>query len=226
MFKKLAILAALLAVSPAEAAVPPCWPNLNAGITLTIKPATTTEPVAVGDIIYAASSVGLIWGYACVSNGIWYHNVAGGQWSSFPASWAAIADTMIRGTDADRVAAWNKYATVDPIDPLLQPDVVAIKKLLPTPPPIIPPPPPVVEYWIVATFAANLDRPAYPVVAGVRKTTSNGRALVGSVCNCTVKFVETSTYCGVNGRLDQVAICKIGINPALPPPTPLPVTPP
>lgn len=63
--------------------------------------------------------------------------------------------------------------------------------------------------WIVAPNASYATRPAYPFAEGVRGTTANGRATVGSVCNCSVRSVEGSrVYCAVNGRTDQVSLCR------------------
>lgn len=67
-------------------------------------------------------------------------------------------------------------------------------------------PPPV---WLVATMPAGAaTRPAYALVDGQRGAVS-GRAAVGSRCDCAVRVVEgRSVYCGVNGRADQVALCR------------------
>lgn len=63
--------------------------------------------------------------------------------------------------------------------------------------------------WRVAPNSTYATRPAYPISAGVRGTISNGRATVGAECDCAVRSVEgSSVYCGVNGRADQVALCR------------------
>ncbi len=70
------------------------------------------------------------------------------------------------------------------------------------------------ETWVVSrnSLAADGSRPVYQVVNGVRQTTAipGVRAAAGSPCDCSVKFATgVSTYCGVNGRTDQVALCVI-----------------
>ena len=52
-----------------------------------------------------------------------------------PPDWLYIADTLMRGTDADRVAAWNKYATAGEWDARLKTDLDAVWAMLPNPPP-------------------------------------------------------------------------------------------
>lgn len=63
--------------------------------------------------------------------------------------------------------------------------------------------------WKVAINPGATTRPAYPLVDGVRGRTANGRATVGADCDCSARSVEgSSVYCGVNGRTDQVALCR------------------
>lgn len=74
----------------------------------------------------------------------------------------------------------------------------------------LPPPPP--SYTVVPnTRALDLSRPVYPFTNGLRGTTavSGVRAAAGSACDCAAKSVEgSSLYCGVNQRLDIVALCE------------------
>lgn len=64
--------------------------------------------------------------------------------------------------------------------------------------------------FVVAPNSTYTTRPAYPFANGVRGSTSNGRATVGAPCDCVAAGVleGRSAYCGVNGRSDQVALCR------------------
>ena len=60
--------------------------------------------------------------------------------------------------------------------------------------------------FVVAKNGTYPDRPAYPLVNGVRGTTSTGRATVGAPCDCSVSVMEgTTRYCRASGPL--VAVC-------------------
>jgi hypothetical protein len=203
----IAVLVALIAPSSALAQ-PQCWPSLT--FPTIWRTADSTSRVREREIVYAASSVGLVWGYGCTGiDGKLYHYIAGGPWSAFPPDWLAIADTLARGTDGERAAAWVKYATGTAIDPRLEPDVKAVSARLP-----LPPPAPVPGGWVVAPTAicssADKDlsgkcvrRAAYLWAGGVRGPVS-GTANIGSACDLTV---GAAGFYGVNGRTDRVAPC-------------------
>lgn len=206
---RIAIVLALVAPTAAAAQTPPsCWPNLSSPTFW--RTADNMNTVAEGQIVYAASTVGLVWGYACkAADGKLDHVIAGGAWSEFPIDWLAIADVLARGTDSDRAAAWRKYATGTTIDARLEPDIKAVKAKLP-----VPPPPPKPGGWVVAPTAictaADKDasgkcfrRAAYLWAGGVRGPVS-GTADIGSACDLTV---GAGGFYGVNGRTDRVAPC-------------------
>jgi hypothetical protein len=78
------------------------------------------------------------------------------------------------------------------------------------------PPAPPPEVWIVAKNGKYPDRPTYPMsTTGVRGTKSDGRATVGSPCDCRAPHVEgKTTYCPLAGgvaivitRPMSVAVC-------------------
>lgn len=89
----------------------------------------------------------------------------------------------------------------------------ALCATIPVPPPIVVPPPvPVVEY--VVSFWITGQRPVYPVVAGVRKTSNIGHIETDKPCDC-VKLKDGS-YCSVEGQpktttgvfpANSVAVC-------------------
>lgn len=195
------------AFAPAFAA-PGCWPDRTRPITL-----LRVDDVApkVGDIVYAASSVGLVWGYACIApDGSWRHVVGGGPWSAFAADWLAIADQLYRGSEAELAAAWNKYATSTTIDARLQSDVDAVKARLPKPPPA----PTAGSYVVMATtICAPADKDAggrcirrqtYVWAGGTRGAAAPERVDIGAPCDPSV---GAAGFYGVLGRTDRVALC-------------------
>lgn len=65
--------------------------------------------------------------------------------------------------------------------------------------------------WFVAPNGTRLDRPAYPIIDGVRKTTSAARAsaIPPSRCDCSVRSVEgKSVYCAHDAEKRTVALCR------------------
>jgi hypothetical protein len=63
--------------------------------------------------------------------------------------------------------------------------------------------------WTVASNRTLTTRPAYPLVNGVRSTTSTARALVAATCDCSVRAVEgTATYCAHDSGRVTVALCR------------------
>lgn len=195
----LAVALVLLVAALPASAQPKCWPDLTVPATLqSVQQGRTAKP---GEIVYAASSVGLVYGWHCTdAAGVWHRYVVGGPWTAFRPDWLAVADALWRGTEADRAAAWTQYATAPAIDTRLAGDVAALVALMPPPP---------AEVWLVARNSTYTTRPTYPVADGIRSTTSNGRVDVGAACDCAaVKIVSgTTTYCGVLGRADTVAVC-------------------
>lgn len=67
---------------------------------------------------------------------------------------------------------------------------------------------PPVPIWKVAKNGTSTTRPAYPILNGVRSTTSTARATVGATCDCSVRSVEgKSTYCAWEPTKTTVALC-------------------
>lgn len=208
--KRVVVIAALLLCAQVVSAQPSCWPNLSLPTTLQ---KTSDGPARVGDIVYAASSIGLVWGYACIaSDGTMRHIIVGGPWTAFQADWLAVADQLYRGTDADRAAAWSKYVTATTIDARLQPDVDAIKAVLPKP--VAPAP---AGSWVVA--ATSICAAADKDTSGrcVRRQsfawdgTTRGlvaqpeRATIGSAC---ITSIGKEPYFGFDAqRPDRVVLC-------------------
>lgn len=202
--KRLLFAAALLFAPHADAA-PPCWPDLTPPTLLRIGNAT--DKAVLGEVIYAASSVGLVWGFTCTTqDGKWYKTVAGGPWTAFPPDWLAILDTALRGTDADRKALWDKYATATQWDPRLQSDLDAIWAKLPNPPP---PPPAVVWKVLADPFRADKKRIVYNVVQGKRGTATTQFVDAGAPCDPVTTITEFGgvTFLSVLGNPALVARC-------------------
>lgn len=206
--KRVVVIAALLLCAQVVSAQPSCWPNLSLPTTLQ---KTSDGPARVGDIVYAASSIGLVWGYACIaSDGTMRHIIVGGPWTAFQADWLAVADQLYRGTDADRAAAWSKYVTATTIDARLQPDVDAVKARLPKPPPA----PTAGSYVVMATtICAPADKDAggrcirrqtYVWAGGTRGAAAAERVDIGAPCDPSI---GAAGFYGVLGRTDRVALC-------------------
>ncbi len=67
------------------------------------------------------------------------------------------------------------------------------------------PPSPV---WKVKPNGTYTTRPAYPIVNGVRSTTSTARATIGAVCDMSVRSVEgTSSYGAHDSTRSTVTLC-------------------
>jgi len=212
MLRKVILLLALLIAPLVTYAQPKCWPNLESGSILTVKLATT-EVAKVGDMVYIASPIGLVWGYSCLKDGLLYHVIAGGPWTSFPAEWAYLADGLMRDTEAARNAAWIKYAVTTTIDSRLQPDVDKIKTLLPVPAPVPPPPAPGTYVVAPTSICVTADKDAigkcirrstYAWINNVRGAMALEKVDIGTPCN---PAVGTAGYYGVLGRTDRVAPC-------------------
>jgi hypothetical protein len=193
-FDRVAAFLALLLLAPVSFAAS-CWPAQIGG---------TGTPAAVR---VNSSAWALAWGCSDQFTQTLY--VRGAPWSAALPDWIRrLADTVAQG-HAAMLAADQAYFPPWPIDaegyrivpaevyPLALDAWTAATALLPPFP-----------SWVVATNRTYPDRPAYPFVDGVRSSTSNGRAAVGSACNCSARSVESrSVYCGVNARTDQVALC-------------------
>jgi hypothetical protein len=205
---KILVATLLLLVSfSASAVAPKCYPDLTLPISFQLT--TVAGPVKVGEVVYAASQLGVVWGYACVpvpADGNWYHVVSGGLWVDFPVDWLSILDKAVRGTQADRDAAWLKYATNTVFDPRLQPDVDAIKAKLP-----LPPPPPPSEVWKVLAdpFRADKRRVVYTVVAGKRGAATTQTVAANDPCDPVTKITEFGPvyFLSVLGNPALIARC-------------------
>jgi hypothetical protein len=210
----LCVLGLMLCVVPAVAAPPKCWPSptptdLLIGVQLAKTPPTS---VAIGTVVYAASSVGLVYGWTCkAADGQHYKHLYGGPWTAFAQDWLYLADKAIRGTDADREALFNQYATATEIDARLKPDADKVLAMLPSPPA-----PPVAGSLVVAptTICATADkdgagkclrRPTYAWNGSTRSTAAAAEKVdVGSACN---PAIGAAGFHGVLGRTDRVAPC-------------------
>jgi hypothetical protein len=193
----------LLAIPLQTGAQPACWPDVSLPISFQVAKAPTA-PVKVGEIVYAASSVGLVFGWACIkANGEWYHVVSGGLWSDFRPDWLAIADAGLRGTTAERDALWAKYATATTYDPQLHPDVDAIKAALPRPV--------AAPAWVVLAdpFRADKKRAVYSVVAGKRGAVTGQLVDAGAPCDPATTITEfgPTYFLSVLGNPATVARC-------------------
>lgn len=202
--KRLLLTALLVFAQRAEAA-PPCWPDLTAPTLL--KVGSATDKPALGEVIYAASSVGLVWGYACKdAAGAWHRIVVGGPWTAFPPDWLSILDAALRGTDAQRAALWDKYATANAWDTRLQTDLDAIWAKLPLPPPL----PPVVVWRVLADpFRADKKRIVYTVVNGKRGSATAQYVDAGAPCDPVTTITEfgPTYFLSVLGNPTLVARC-------------------
>lgn len=211
--KFVAALVLALLCSSAAAVAPKCYPDLTVPVSFQLG--SGSAAVKVGEIVYAASPLGVIWGYACIPvppDGNWYHVVSGGLWADFPADWLSILDVAMRGTPADRDAAWVKYATLGTFDPRLQSDVDAIKAKLPRPPPPPPPPPPpTTEVWKVLAdpFRVDKKRLVYMVTAGKRGAPAGQLVDAGAPCDHVTKITEFGPiyFLSVLGNPALVARC-------------------
>lgn len=183
----------LLVASSAVAAqtMPVCWPKEARG--------GTGSPAIVkmdGNCI--------VFGWTCGN----LNYKMGGSLTSFPTEYVTRAVELLTGNDTERRNAVTQYSTSPQIPALCKPLTDRLEVALneqwaasqPAPAPTI--------NYVVAPAASNASpagtRPAFPFSNGVRGTVSNGRAISGTACDCSVKSGE---YCGVNGRTDQVALC-------------------
>jgi hypothetical protein len=188
-----------------EAAAPSCWPDVSMPIGL-VAAGQTTRP-AIGEVIYAASSIGLVWGYTCKAvDGQHYKVIAAGAWSSFPADWLRILDEAMRGTDVDRKALWDKYATSGAWDQRLQSDIDAIWAKLPNAPAV---PPPVLWKVVRDPFRTDGKRLIYSVVAGKRGPSLGQYVDAGAPCDPATTITEfgPTYFLSVNGNPNTVARC-------------------
>jgi hypothetical protein len=195
------VFAALLALSSAAGAAPSCFPKLTPPSFQIV-----TEPTApdLGEVVYSASPVGVVWGYTCqAADGKWWKVMAYGNWEQFPKDWLFVLDTAIRGTDAERRALWDKYAVASTIDPRLVPDWDAVAKLLPNPPPVT-------EWKVVPDlFRADKKRMVYNVVSGKRGTATGVYIDAGQPCDPVTTITEfgPTYFLSVQGKPNLVARC-------------------
>lgn len=200
MKKLLAIL--LLTLIPTVAlAVPQCFPKMTPPVIIDVTAGAVPKH---GEVVYAASTVGLVWGYTCqAADGKWYIITGYGTWEQYPKDWLYIMDTAIRGTNADRQALWAKYATTDLIDERLLPDWEKIAALLPLPP--------LVTVWKVMPdpFRADKKRLVYTVVNGKRGPATIQYVDAGAACDPVTTITEYGPvyFLSVLGNPNLVARC-------------------
>lgn len=106
------------------------------------------------------------------------------------------------GAVAASVAFGKLFLSASITEPVLvevyAPDQARIDAGRPRPPPA----------WTVAKYSLQTTRPAYPVVNGVRSSTSTGRAAIGAACDCAAPLREgLTTYCPFTGSAGSVAVC-------------------
>lgn len=205
--KRLLALFVLFIVSTSAAAAPPkCWPDVTLPISVEVA-RSVSAPLSYGEVVYAASTIGVVWGYTCkASDGIYYKVIAAGAWDSMPRDWLYIMDTLMRGTDADRAAAWDKYATAPEWDARLKTDLDMIWAQLPNAPA-----PPPAEVWKVLAdpFRTDKKRLVYNVVNGKRGTATAQYIAAGEPCNPVTKITELGPvyFLSVLGNPNLVARC-------------------
>ena len=129
----------------------------------------------------------------------------------YAVRWSAVTVPMLAdfallglpGDNAERIRAMRaKYQTENVWDmcDVWEPMRERINAAMPAPAPARP--------WTVAKYSLQTTRPAYPVLNGVRGTTSTSRAPVGATCDCTAPLREgLTTYCPFTGSGTSVAIC-------------------
>lgn len=194
------IVLALFVVAPAASAQPACWPDIPVKITKV----EVTAPER-GSLVYSASSIGLVYGWACTaSDGKWHKIVVGGPWSSFVVDWLYVADKAMRGTPAERDALWNQYNPLaQPIDARLKPDLDAIMAVLPNPP--------APSVWKVMPdpFRSDRKRPIYHVANGKRGASTGRYIDAGEPCSDVTKIAEFGAvyFLSVEGNPGTVARC-------------------
>lgn len=201
---RLLLLLAALLLPALAAAAPACWPDVSLPITFKARGATG-EPPKIGEVVYAASAVGLVWGYSCIApDGSWRRIIAGGSWDEFPRDWLAIVDAAMRGTAADRAAVWDKHATATAWDERLRQDLDAVWALLPVPPP------PSAWKVLADPFRADKRRLVFTVVGRKRGPATSPAQYVdaGAPCDAVTRITEGALeYLSVLGDPAKVARC-------------------
>lgn len=193
------VLAAFLS---AASAAPACWPDLS--VPITAHAVRDKEAVKPGQIVYAASTVGLVWGYACAApDGKYWKTIAAGPWTAFPADWLSLVDTLARGTATERAAAWDKYATATAWDERLKPDLDIVWAAIPSPAPAV--------AWVVLAdpFRADKRRLVYTVAGGKRGAATSQYVDAGAPCDPVVTITELGPtyFLSVLGNPALVARC-------------------
>ena len=207
------IVAALLALASTLArAQPACYPILDADKVYPPLPIVYRDGVGAGVGWYCKTATG--W------SSHWYFGTYSQIGTDYHAKANAEAMAVFKATD-QRAAANATYTRIvtGPIGCDVQPTTAlktlcnSVKAEVAKYPPPAPPPPPT---WAVKpnNLAADKSRPVYLVVTDAAGATKLGastgtRAAAGSPCDCATKVATTaSVFCGVNGRLDQVAACE------------------
>ena len=186
----LVLLAALMFATAAQAQTQSTW---NA--TLTWTPPTTRadgSPVELrGFYVYRGAAADALFERTFVPGG----TSATYAFAALPTgtSYFAVAAVDTAGNESEVSAIVSKAITGSVCD-------APVPAPTPTPPPA--------RLWNVAKYSLQTTRPAYPVVNGVRSTTSTSRAPVGATCDCTAPLREgLTTYCPFTGSGTSVAIC-------------------
>lgn len=202
----------LMTPAPAQPVEPVCWPDTSLPVSVE-RAETPTSAITYGEIVYAASPIGLVYGWTCKApDGTYRKNIVAAAWDVMPRDWLFIADTLLRGTDADRVAAWRKYVTATEWDARLKTDIDKVWGLLPTAPPPPPPPPPPAVWKVMADpFRADKSRLVYTVVAGKRGPAATPTQYVpaGTPCDPVTLITENGPayFASVLGNPNLIARC-------------------
>lgn len=182
--KTLALLLALIC-GPAAASLPSCWPDTWGGAGSALRSG-------------AVVGVGRWVAWDCMEGTLKRTHIIG-----FRAG-AVLKHPDVPGIQLPQVASEYWAANVaDGWPEELLPLLAAATGSLPPP-----------AVWNVAPNGAYPDRPAYPVVAGARKTTSTGRVPVlldgkPNLCDCSAPTVEgSSTYCPTATSGGLVVLCR------------------
>lgn len=202
------VMAALaFAVPAAVAAPPPCLPATAFGLPL----GGTGSPLVVG-----GSDLGDWWVVKCPDGKVYGKVMLKGYTGGPTFSSLVIEAKSYPSFGAAVAGLWDKYDNASTEAPYMllakQAQDAGKAAVLPTPVVVVDPPPPApvvpAVVWRVAKNGTTADRPTYPWDGKTRGTKTNGRALVGVVCDCSAgkASVEGSvSYCTTAPA--SVAIC-------------------
>lgn len=196
------LLALLFVIAPSVImAAPSCFPQMSPP---TFQVVTGPNTPKIGEVVYSASPVGLVWGYTCqAADGKYFKVMGWGTWEQIPKDWLFIMDQAIRTDDAGRRALWDKYAVVNTIDERMVNDWKAVNALLPNAP--------VVPEWKVLAdpFRADKKRLVYTVVNGKRGPATTQYVDAGAPCDPVTTITEfgPSYFMSVLGNPNLIARC-------------------